>query len=89
MQQHNQTSAKSYLDNNLAQGWNTAVSLLLIAISVAAGLLLSQGLAVGVAYCLSAWCRCATKKPMQLRRKRRQRRRKESVIQSGIDSVYF
>lgn len=85
-----QSSAKSYLENNLAQGWNTAVSLLLIAISVAAGLLLSQGLAVG-ATSLYGWC--SAKATTRGRRRWRQRQqRAESrgvVIQGGMDSVYF
>lgn len=84
-----QTSSKSYLENNLAQGWNTAVSMLLIAISIAAGLLLSQGLAMG-AISLYGWCsaKAAQRGGRRVLRRRRPKSRR-GVIQGGIDSVYF
>lgn len=80
------TSAKSYLDQNLAQGWNTAVSMLLIAISIAAGLLTAQGLVLGIASLGDWWCGHCGGEALQ-RQKRRERRL--GPLQGGIDSVYF
>ena len=74
------TKAKAYADANLlSKGWSTAVAMFLIAISIAAGLLVAQGLALAVAW-LGGWCSQRGHEPRQRRR---------GTIQGGIDSVYF
>ena len=79
------TTAKDYLDGNLAQGWSTAVTMLLICISIAAGLLAAQGLALAAAS-LGSWC---CQHGTEAMRRHKQRERRQGPIQGGIDSVYF
>ena len=83
------TAAAEYLDKDpSSQGATTAVSMFFIACSIAAGLLVSQGLAVAVAT-VGGWCCAHGTAAMREQHKERVRRRGGLPSNLGIDSVYF
>lgn len=79
----------AYLDKDpTSQGASTAVNMFFIACSIAAGLLVSQGLAVAVAT-IGGWCCAHGTAAMREQHKERVRRRGAMPSNLGIDSVYF
>ncbi len=79
-------STVAYLNNNPQAGWSTAVDMLLIATSIAAGLLTAQGVALTVAV-LGCWC-CSHGTPaMQQAHKERVKRRGQTHHFAGVLGV--